>query len=147
MKKWLILLLLACLVGGGLYFWWGLTGVQPLQEKALTFAEVRQVTIRDTISATGMVEPREIVFVASEMPGTIMRISPRTEKSSIPLSIGDSVFERDVLAQLDDHRIKLKLAEAETGVELADSAIRQAEAAFEQAKATKAAAEDRKSVV
>ena len=76
-------LLLAALVVAGLYFWWGLTGVQPLHEKALKFAEVRQVTMRDTISATGKVEPREIVLVSTESPGTILAISK---------DIGDTVL-------------------------------------------------------
>ena len=128
----MLLLLLAVTIGGGLYFWWGLTGVQPLQERTLTFAEVRQVTIRDTISATGLVEPREIVFVSSEAPGTVVRLSKR---------IGDTVLEGAELAQLDDRRIRLKIEEANTGIKMAESAILQAQAALAQAKAHTDAAE------
>ena len=40
MRKWLFVFLFVCLLISGLYFWWGLTGVQPLQEKVLKFAEV-----------------------------------------------------------------------------------------------------------
>jgi HlyD family secretion protein len=141
-KKWVFVFLLACLVGCVLYFWWGLTGVASLQEKALTFAEVRQVNIRDTISATGVVEPREILVVSAEMPGTIMRISPRDEKvRSIPLAIGDLVFEGAELARLDDRKIVLKLEEADAGVKQADAAVEQAKAAVAQAEATKEAAD------
>jgi multidrug efflux pump subunit AcrA (membrane-fusion protein) len=131
-KKWILLLLLVVCVGGGLYFWWGLVGVQPLQEKSLTFAEVRQVTIRDTISATGRVEPRKIVFVSSEGSGAVVRLSKR---------IGDTVREGDVLAELDDRRIVLKIEEANTGIKMAEAAILQAEAALVQADALKDAAE------
>lgn len=140
-KKWLIVLLLVVLAGCGAYFWWGLTGVHPLSEKSLTFAEVRQATIRDTISATGMVEPREIIIVSAEIPGTILRISPREEKSSIPLNVGDIVFEGMELAQLDARRMELKVKEAEAGIELAKSAVLQAQAALTQAKALKVAAD------
>ncbi len=140
-KKWLILVLVAALVGSSLYFWWGLTGVRPLNEKSLTFAELRQVTIRDTISATGVVEPREIVVVSSEMPGTILRISPRDAKGSIPLNIGDTVLEGAELARLDARRFALRVEEAGTGIALAKSAVLQAEAALTQADATKLAAD------
>ena len=132
MKKWLFFLLLSVAAGGGLYFWWGLTGVQPLHEKSLKFAEVRQVTMRDTVSAIGLVEPREIVIVSSEAPGTILTISKR---------IGDTVLESAELAQLDDRRIVLKIEEANTFIKTADSALLQAEAALAQAEATKDAAE------
>jgi HlyD family secretion protein len=131
-KKWLLFLLLATVVGVGLYFWWGLTGVQPLHEKSLKFAEVRQVTMRDTVSATGRVEPREIVHVSSESIGTILSISN---------GIGDTVPEGAELAQLDDRRIVLKLEEANTGVKTADAAFLQAEAALAQADANKDAAD------
>lgn len=143
MRKWLVIFLFVCLLVSGLYFWWGLTGVQPLQEKVLKFAEVKKVpSIRDSISATGTVEPREIVLVSSEIPGTVMRLSPRDEKlQSISLGIGDVVYEGAPLAYLDDRRIKLKEQEAKTGIAMADAAVKQANAALEQAKATKAAAD------
>ncbi len=74
MKKWSILLLLAAVSGGGAYYWLGGSRVHALSEKGLTFAEVRQGSIRDIVSATGLVEPREIVVVSTETPGTIMRV-------------------------------------------------------------------------
>jgi multidrug efflux pump subunit AcrA (membrane-fusion protein) len=139
-KKWLWLLFVVALIGAGGYYWWGLTGVRPLQESAVTFAEVRKVTIRDTISATGVVEPREIVLVSAELPGTIMRVNTR-ENTSIPLSIGDIVHEGDPLAYLDDRRIVLKVEEASTGIAAAKSGLKQAEAALAQAEASKDAAD------
>jgi multidrug efflux pump subunit AcrA (membrane-fusion protein) len=127
----LALLLVVCTVGG-LYFWWGLVGVQPLQAKTLTFAEVRKVTIRDAISATGRVEPRKIVIVSSEGAGTIVHLAKGT---------GDTVFAGEVLAQLDDRRIVLKIEEANVGMKTADAAILQADAALAQAESLKEAAE------
>jgi HlyD family secretion protein len=141
-KKLAFVLLLAGLAGCGLYFWWGLTGVQALQESSATFAEVRKADIRDTISATGMVEPREIVVVSAEMPGTIMRISPRDEKlNSIPLGVGAIVLEGAELARLDDRRLELKVEEANSGMAMAESAVEQARAALAQADANKKAAD------
>lgn len=139
MKKWPIFLLVAVVVGCGMYFWWGLTGVHALQEKSLKFGELSQVTMRDTISATGLVEPREIVFVSSESAGAIRSISKGA--SANVLRIGDTVAEGAVLAQIDDRRIVLKIEEANTGIKTAESAILQAEAALAQAEASKKAAE------
>jgi membrane fusion protein, macrolide-specific efflux system len=131
-KKWLLLLLLATAVAGGVYYWHANAGVHPLTEKVLTFAEVRQATIRDVVSATGLVEPREIVIVSSESPGTVVRISGR---------VGKTVIEGEELAHLDDSRIALKVEEAKNGTLLADAAVMQAQAALTQAQANRDAAQ------
>lgn len=131
MKKWLFLLV-AVGVGVAAYWWWFHTGTQPLTEKSLVFAEVRQATIRDIVSATGQIEPREIVFVTSETPGIIKRLIGR---------VGDPVGEGMPLAYLDDRKIALKQDEARNAIELADAAIAQAKAALAQAHANRDAAE------
>lgn len=132
MKKWVVLpLLLACGVGAA-YWWWSRSGAQPLLEKALTFAEVRQATIRDIVSATGQVEPREIVVVTSETPGIVKRLVKR---------VGDSVCDGAPLAYLDDRKIVLKQDEAKNAIEQADAAYGQAKAALLQAQANRDAAE------
>ena len=89
------------------------------------------MTIRDTVSATGVVEPRELVLVGSKAPGMVMRLSGL---------IGESVKETDLLAQLDDREIILKIEEANTGIKAARAAVMQAEAMYGQAVAGKEAA-------
>lgn len=132
MKKWLFLLLLAAVAGGGAYYWFGTTRTQNLTEKSLTFAEVRQTAIRDIVSATGLVEPRETVVVSAETPGTIMRLWGR---------VGDLVTEGGDLAQLDDRKIGLKYEEAENGILMAKAAVLQTQAALTQALASEEAAQ------
>src|ERR1700722_4518030 len=88
-KKWFFFLLLLAGAGGGAYWWWSHSGAQPLTEKGLTFGEVRQATIRDIVSATGQIEPREIVVVTSETPGIIKRLIGH---------VGQSVIEGEELA-------------------------------------------------
>lgn len=132
MKKWGFLLLLLAAAGGGAYWWWSHSGAQPLTEKGLTFGEVRQATIRDIVSATGQIEPREIVVVTSETPGIIKRLLGR---------VGDTVTEGLPLAYLDDRKIALKQDEAKNAIELADAALAQAKAALTQAQASRDAAE------
>ena len=60
--------------------------------------EVRQATIRDIVSATGQVEPREIVVVTSETPGRVLRLLGH---------VGKSVVDGEELAQLDDRGLFL----------------------------------------
>lgn len=132
MKKWLFLLVLLLAGAGGVYYWWHGSGVQTLHEKSLTFSEIKRVTVRDIVSATGMVEPRETVFVSAETPGTVVRLKGR---------VGDNVVEGADLAQLDDRRIALKVEEAKNGLKAAEAGIQQAHAALAQANAQKDAAE------
>ncbi|MBI3823573.1 MAG: efflux RND transporter periplasmic adaptor subunit [Planctomycetes bacterium] len=132
MKKWLLIAAGVVVVGCGLYFWWGLTGTPTLHERSLKFAEVRQTTIRDTISATGLVEPREIVLVSSKFPGIVTHLGGE---------IGASVSSGDVLAQLDMRDVNLKIEEAAAGDKAADAALLQARASLDQAEASKKAAD------
>ncbi len=126
MKKILTLVLLTCAVGGGGYWYVNNSGPQHLSEKSLKFNEVRRVTIRDIVSATGFVEPSEIIIVSAEMPGIIAKIH---------VSIGDTMGEHKDLARLDDRRINLKVEEAKNNVQMAQAAYMQAESALAQADA------------
>lgn len=132
MKTWLLILLAAIGVGAGAYFWWGLTGVQALQEKSLKFAEVRQVTIRDTISGTGVIDSVKVSLISSKASGLVTRVYKE---------VGDTVTEDDLLVQLDDREIKYKVEAANTGIRIANAAILQADSSLIQAVANKDAAE------
>lgn len=132
MKKLILFALLAAIVGSGVFAWHHHNAPPQLTEAALTFAEVKHATIRDIVSATGLVEPREIVVVSSETPGTVARILGK---------IGKTVFEGEELAQLDDSKITLKIEDAKNGIELADAAYLQAQAALTQAQANRDAAQ------
>ena len=132
MKKWLLVFLGVVALAGGAYYWLVGFGVQPLSEKTLTFGEVRRATIRDIVSATGLIEPRETVVVSAKTSGIVVRLMGK---------IGDSVFEGADLAQLDDSMISLKVEEATVGVKMAAAAYLQAQAMHTQAVYTKEASE------
>src|SRR5437868_10198266 len=131
MKKALTVSLVAAAILGGLYAWLAWPHTRALSEGSLTFATVQKATLRDLVSATGLIEPREVIYVGSEMPGTVTRLVVRAN---------DVVTEGAELGQLDDRKILLKVEEAANGVQVAEAALAQARAALTQAKANHEAA-------
>jgi macrolide-specific efflux system membrane fusion protein len=131
MKKPLLFALFAAAALGCLGAWFAWPRSLSLSAQSLTFANVQMATLRDVVSATGLVEPREVVYISSEMPGTVTRLLTRAN---------DVVQEGAELGQLDDRKILLKVEEARIGVQVADAAQAQAQAALSQAKATHDAA-------
>jgi HlyD family secretion protein len=122
LKKILLFLLFAGAALAGIFFWLRFPHGNSLTDKNLTFANVQHGTMVDVVSATGVIEPREIVVVSTEMPGVVKGLLAR---------VNDTVAEGAVLATLEDARIQLKVEEAENGVRIAQAALSQAEAARE----------------
>ena len=131
MKRFLVIALVLAAALCGLIGWVSWPRSHSLSERSVTLANVQVATLRDVVSATGVVEPREIVFVSSEMPGTVTRLNARAN---------DQVVEGAELGQLDDRKVLLKLDEASNGVQMADAAVAQARATLSQAKASHEAA-------
>jgi macrolide-specific efflux system membrane fusion protein len=131
MKRILVLTLFMAALVGGVLAWYAWPRGAALSERTLTFAYVQKATLRDVVSATGLIEPRETIFVGSEMPGTVTRLFARAN---------DMVTEGAELGQLDDQKLGLKVDAARNGVQLADAAVAQAKAALAQAKASHEAA-------
>lgn len=131
MKKLLILGLLASAAAGGIYSWQASARPPTLTERNLAFANVQIGTMRDLVSATGVIEPRDLVLVSSELAGTVTQLLAR---------VNDVVAEGAALAHLDDRKLQLRLEEAKSGVTTAEAALTQARAAVSQARATHDAA-------
>jgi HlyD family secretion protein len=130
-KRLLLLGLLTFAAAAGVLVWWGMGRPPTLTERSLTFANAQLGTMRDLVSATGVVEPRELVVVSSEMPGTVIRLLAR---------VNDMVADGAELAQLDERKTQLKLEQARNGVSSAEAALGQARAAVTQAEASREAA-------
>ncbi len=119
MKKYAILLILtAAALGGG--YWYLTSPRHPvLSEKLLAFAPFTRGAMRDVVSATGILETRDIAVIGSEIPGAVQRLYA---------NVNDIVVEGTTLATLDDRRIRLKVEEAEDGVRMANAIVAQADA-------------------
>jgi HlyD family secretion protein len=119
-KKVLLFLLFAGVALAGIFLWHGLTLGVSLTEKSLKFTNLQYGNMADVVSATGVLEPREIVLVSTELPGLINSLTGR---------VNDTVVEGAVLATIDDATFKYKVEEAANGVKTAQAALGQAQAA------------------
>ncbi len=118
-------IMLAVAAAAGFYLWRIAPRNHTLSESQLTFAPLQQATMRDIVSATGMLEACEPIIVGSEMPGMVQAVLGK---------INQVVPEGTVLARLDDRKLKLKLEEAGNGVRTAKAALLQAESSRDAAE-------------
>jgi HlyD family secretion protein len=124
-KKIVYLLATVCIATGGVwYYLHGSTRAQ-LHEKLLTFAMIEKTTMRDVVSATGIVRLPEILLISADLPGQI---------HALHANVNDLVAPGAILARLDDRRARL-------AVEEANNQVKTAEAALEQAKSLRDAAD------
>jgi HlyD family secretion protein len=97
---------------------------EPAQE--LMTAPVQRTNLVSTISATGTVEPEEVVDVGAQVAGQIREFGK--DKNGKPIDYGSAVEADTVLAQIDDSLYR-------ADVESAKAALQQAEANQLSAKA------------
>jgi multidrug efflux pump subunit AcrA (membrane-fusion protein) len=124
-KKLLLFLLVGGALTAGIWWWRFAPRTYALDHVQLTFAPLHRATIRDIVSATGLVEPREVVLIGSEMPGVVTQVLGQ---------VNQQVAEDMVLAQLDDRKLRFKVQEA-------DDAVRTAKAQLASAQASRDAAD------
>lgn len=117
-------------VAGGLY----LRG-QQAEESTATFktAKVERGDLVVSISATGTVEPEEVVDVGAQVAGQI--VSFGTDSAGRAIDYGSQVEAGTVLARIDDSLYAAEVAQAEAQLQSARASLQRAEADLEQLKA------------
>ncbi len=125
MKKLLTLLILVGIGLAGVAWWLNQSGTRPVTPDIFTYAQVVRGPMVESISATGPLQPREVVLVSSQLPGMVIDVSGK---------VNALVPEGSVLARLDPRNLELKLEEARDGLATARAAVAQAEAARSAAK-------------
>ncbi|MFZ1469816.1 MAG: efflux RND transporter periplasmic adaptor subunit [Paracoccaceae bacterium] len=113
---WLWLLLLAALVGAGLWVW---TSRGPAAAIRYDTTAVEQGSLIVTVTATGTVQPTTRIDISSELSGTI---------SAVLVDFNDEVIEGQVLARLDDTTLRARLTTAEAQRDAATARLTQAQA-------------------
>ena len=116
-KKLLFFLLLIGAAAAGIVVWRYWPPSNHLAENKLQFTRLQYGDMRETVSATGRVEPRETIAVSCEVPGIVTELYGAINKEIAP---------GDWLAKLDDRKLQLDLEEAASGLAAAEAALEQA---------------------
>jgi HlyD family secretion protein len=134
----IVLILVVVAVGFG--GWYHFYGHQP----AVSYrtAQVQRGTLLATISATGTIQPEEVIDVGAQVQGMIKRFGADPRDSTKPVDYGTPVEPGTELAFIDDSLYRADLAQAQaqldqnkTRVEQAKANVKKAEADLEQNKA------------
>ena len=136
MKKTILILVVLLLLGGGA--WW-FFGRDTAQAAPLRTAPVRRDDLVSTISATGTVEPEELIDIGAQVAGKILEFGKDTAGKSIDYR--SEVKEGMVLARIDDSVYKAELAQATAGLAEANAGVKRSEADLAQVKSKLAQAE------
>ncbi|MFV1966948.1 MAG: efflux RND transporter periplasmic adaptor subunit [Pirellulaceae bacterium] len=132
-----ILLAATVTCGLGSWYWWSRREETP----SFRTLPVDRGNLLIAISATGTVEPEEVVDVGAQIVGRIESFGPDKENEGTTIDYGSRVKQGDVLAQLDDSsqaterdksNASLKLARAE--LQRYQAKLRQAERDFKRAE-------------
>jgi HlyD family secretion protein len=124
-KKLLVFLIVLGLLAAGAGYWFSQARSVQLNEDSFSYAAVEFGTMKDTVSATGALRPKEVVAVGSELSGKVVKLLA---------DVNDVVEEGDPLFQLDDEMARLKVKQAEEDVQTAQAAIEAAKAQQEAAQ-------------
>lgn len=96
-------------------------------------AQVTRGELLVSISATGTVEPEEVVDVGAQVAGQILSFGK--DKSGKPIDYGSIVENGTILAVIDDSLYSAEAAQSEAQVRSAKATLQRAEADLEQMKA------------
>ena len=127
-----IIVVLFVLAGGGYYAYrsWAASR-QPAPE--FKTATITRGELLATISATGTIEPEEVIDVGAQVAGQILFFGKDSKGKSI--DYGSQVEEGTILAQIDDSVYQADVAQNQAAVAQAQAQIEQAHASISRAEA------------
>lgn len=118
MKKLVLVLIVSASLLIGAVFWLRARRNGAAEAIAWTTAPVEFGALHEVVSATGLVQPREVFVVGSETAGKVV---------AVLADFNQVVEEGDVLLRLDDRMARQRLKQAELAVRLAQVAVKEAE--------------------
>jgi len=134
MRTALGLLVVVGVVGAGAAYYVKYVGAEPPVSFRIT--PVKRGDLLATISATGTVEPEEVVDVGAQVVGRIktLGIDPTDPQKKRPIDYCSAVREGTVLAQIDEAIYKAQVAQATASLVRANADLAQFRAKRDQAK-------------
>lgn len=134
MKRWmsrvLILVVLVLLVGGGAAWY---ASARSTGTTSFKTVPVVRGDIVATISATGTVEPEEVIDVGAQVAGRILEFGK--DRNGKPIDYRSQVEEGTVLARIDDAVYQSDVASATAQLDMAKAGVTRSVADLEQLKA------------
>lgn len=121
---WLIIIfvvLLVLLLGGSKAGWFGKKG--NFKEVEVTTVEL--MNVRETVAATGKIQPEVEVLLSSEVSGEIIEL---------PIKEGQQVEKGDLLVKINPDLIQSALSQAQAGLQNARAQLAQATASLKNAE-------------
>ncbi len=121
--RWIYYLVIFVVVAGGLYWW----NTEATTRRAVTYQTeaVSRANIRVTVTATGTIEPTNLVEISSELSGTMEKVL---------VDFNDTVTAGQVLAQLDTTQLEAQLAVQTASHAVAQAQVANAEASLLEAR-------------
>ncbi len=118
MKKLLLILIGTGLALGAAAYGWYAWHKHKTEHISYTLAPIERGTLEDVVSTSGLVRPREVYIVGSDLAGKVV---------AVLADYNQTVAEGDVLLRLDDRLARSRLRQAEGAVQLARVAVTKAE--------------------
>ena len=125
--------LVALAVLAAIGFTWSLNNGRSGNGSLYRTAPVKRGELLATISATGTVEPEEVIDVGAQVAGQISSFG--RDKTGKPIDYGSVVEAEMVLAQIDDSLYAADVAMANAQLQQAQAGVKRAEADLGQLKA------------
>src|SRR6266851_4885327 len=140
MRILVVIFLIIAAAGAGFAGWYYVYGSAPAPNYRT--AAVERGTLTATISATGTIQPEEVIDVGAQVQGMIKEFGPDPRDSRKFVDYGTPVEPGTVLARIDDKLYKADVDQAQAQldsnkakVEQAKANVKKAEADLEQSKA------------
>jgi HlyD family secretion protein len=131
-KKLILLLLLLVLASAGYAGWRYYQNLGP--SYVFRTVQAQRGTLTATISATGTLEPEEVIDVGAQVAGQIKAFGTDPNDSSKTIDYGSQVDVGTVLARLDDAQFQARVSKAQANLEHARVEVTQANTRLQQAK-------------
>jgi HlyD family secretion protein len=126
MKKLVVLLALLGVGAGGYGFWYARAGGN--HGPAFRTAPVERGNLVASISATGTIEPEEVVDIGAQVAGQIKGFGRDPENTSKSIDYGSPVKEGTVLATIDDAMYAAEVDQARADLGQARATVQKTEA-------------------
>ena len=122
--RWLAVLVLAAAAGGG---WWFMSDSGADTGVSYRTSAVTRGDLSVTVTATGTIEPRNVVDISSELSGTVKAVN---------VDFNATIKAGEVLAELDTTQLDAQLAVSKASHAAATAAVASARATLDEAQVT-----------